>query len=547
MRWITNCSIATKLQLAPAVVVMLLMLCAATAYNGIAQQRTLLQDIHGLRLVQYQEAFTGIAFAQLLIRDAYANVQRLIDLGASADSELADLRDEMIGQSDDLLSHIRKSGSAARLSVEEKQIYEELDTEALALKVSVEELFANASADPHTLVTGVNNTRAQFNYVDTLYTKLVDKQRELTQEAFVSAEHQAQWTLQALLGLTVIAVILAVFVSVFVGRQIRGSIERIRIGATMLRDGNLTQRVIVVGNDEIAQTAMAFNALIDNFQDAIRHVIEGSDRLACSALGLNESTQSIVDSTHQQANSAVSVSSIVESMDLNIQSLVKSSRFVRESAARSLTDTQAGADALDLLRNALLRLEGAFSSITVAVNEFVRRTSSITEMTSQVKTIAAQTNLLALNAAIEAARAGEHGRGFAVVAGEVRQLAEMSSDAANRIDEATLALGSQSTDVERSLAAGDSALSSSTEQLNLLEQLFSNVRQLVNEVSQGIESISGSVDEQSVGSRDIASRIEHIASSAQASKNICHTTFSASEELRVLANSLQASAARFSV
>ena len=38
-----------------------------------------------------------------------------------------------------------------------------------------------------------------------------------------------------------------------------------------------------------------------------------------------------------------------------------------------------------------------------------------------------------MNAAIEAARAGEHGRGFAVVAEEVKNLAEDSREAAERI------------------------------------------------------------------------------------------------------------------
>ncbi|MCM1261329.1 MAG: methyl-accepting chemotaxis protein [Butyrivibrio sp.] len=66
-----------------------------------------------------------------------------------------------------------------------------------------------------------------------------------------------------------------------------------------------------------------------------------------------------------------------------------------------------------------------------------QRVNEIDTLTEEILAISSQTNLLALNASIEAARAGEAGRGFSVVADEIRQLADNSKQAVDKIRQVT--------------------------------------------------------------------------------------------------------------
>src|SRR3954470_8385600 len=67
------------------------------------------------------------------------------------------------------------------------------------------------------------------------------------------------------------------------------------------------------------------------------------------------------------------------------------------------------------------------------IGSLTRSSAEIKEIIALIDSVAAQTRLLALNATIEAARADDTGKGFAVVASEVKDLADQTRQATERV------------------------------------------------------------------------------------------------------------------
>ncbi|WP_241037338.1 methyl-accepting chemotaxis protein [Blastococcus litoris] len=101
-----------------------------------------------------------------------------------------------------------------------------------------------------------------------------------------------------------------------------------------------------------------------------------------------------------------------------------------EQVATASTEMSASASGLTAAAAAASN-EVATAQTTIA--SLTRSSEEIKEIIAMIDAVAAQTRLLALNATIEAARAGEAGKGFAVVASEVKDLADQTGRATERV------------------------------------------------------------------------------------------------------------------
>ncbi len=275
-------------------------------------------------------------------------------------------------------------------------------------------------------------------------------------------------------------------------------------------DGDLTQRLVSKGNDEIGELVDGFNKFVGRLDEIMGQAMMSIESLQGSSIEISDGNNNLSHQTEEQAANLEETAASMEEMT----SIVKQNSENSQVANKVATDAskQAG-DGGKIVKQAVSAMEAIQGSST-KVYEIVR----------VIDEIAFQTNLLALNAAVEAARAGEQGRGFAVVAAEVRTLAQRSADSAKEIK--TLIEDS----VEK-VDNGSKLVNNSGDTLTALVEEITKVTDLVSD-------IDAASQEQASGIDQVNSAIAHIEEMTQKNSAQVEETAAASRSMEEQTSSL---------
>jgi hemerythrin-like metal-binding protein len=132
----------------------------------------------------------------------------------------------------------------------------------------------------------------------------------------------------------------------------------------------------------------------------------------------------------------------------------------RGKAREGMLQLRETVDNIDQVKSTAFSLRDAMESM----NEKILNIHTVLGIIGEV---AGQTNMLALNAAIEAARAGEAGRGFTVVAGEVRRLAEKTTQTTGEVHKALSDIQEAASSNNQAVSAAAAAIARSAEQASV--------------------------------------------------------------------------------
>ncbi len=312
-------------------------------------------------------------------------------------------------------------------------------------------------------------------------------------------------------------------------------------------EGDLTQRIEVNGNNEIDEVGNWFNVFIERVEGIVRQVAEHAQTLGAAATELAATASETASQAAQQQEQAERISATMSEISTSVHEISETTQSAAVDARKAEESAHTGGQTVQSTVNTIQQLLESNQETSSKIEDLGRSSDAIGRIINVINEIAGQTNLLALNASIEAARAGEHGRGFAVVAGEVRRLAERTSEATKEIDQTVRAiqLGTgEAVEAMRSsmshVQSGVTSARSAGEALTSIIHGSESMQKMVTQIAAAATEQSYSTQSVSTNVNEIASIIQRTAASSQESVNAC-------QQLSRLANELTGLVGAFKV
>jgi methyl-accepting chemotaxis protein len=247
-----------------------------------------------------------------------------------------------------------------------------------------------------------------------------------------------------MLGLVELALL---FLSRYVARRVTEPAAALAAAAERVTSGNLAVDVIQIEEDDemgrlsraTAQMIAELRRLVHILRDSARgtasmsaEITAGTEQLSGTASEMahtsSELSQRAAEMAHAIAGTAADAATLMlisERLSDGARKGVERNELLRELARSNRAR-------LDESSAALAALAAEASASAASAEMLAAASEEIRSFVTFVRKIARQSKLLALNAAMEAARAGDRGDGFTVVATEIRKLASVSTESAER-------------------------------------------------------------------------------------------------------------------
>ncbi|RFB71335.1 HAMP domain-containing protein [Herbaspirillum sp. 3R11] len=497
MAFIRNLKVGVRLGAAFGIVVLLLMVVAATAVIKITNINGAVDQMMNERYLKVRLAFE--------VRDGLDEQIRYLR-GIVIDTtrpEFNKVRYERLDEASRKTQEaINKIDANQVTEVGRKRVKALADAarnfDAAKLEVITQARAGNADAAADAVLRKLLPSQNAFLESANSFVEVQDKQLRM---AGASAFAEGTTAINVILACSALAVLASLCLGFVLTRSIvRPLGEAVRM-AQRVAAGDLGSIIEVKSRDETGQLMDALKHMNHNLHRIVSEVRTGTDTITTASGEIASGNLDLSARTEQQAGSIEETASAIEQMTSTVKQNADNAHQANQLAVSASGIAVQGGEVM--------------AQVVSTMNDIDTSSRKIVDIIGVIDGIAFQTNILALNAAVEAARAGEQGRGFAVVASEVRSLAQRSAAAAKEIKSL----------IDDSVAKVDDGSKLVGKAGATMEQVVASVRRVTNIVAEisaasreqrtGIEEINRAITQMDGVTQQNAALVEQAAAAAQ--------------------------------
>jgi len=343
------------------------------------------------------------------------------------------------------------------------------------------------------------------------YSNLLLQLSDLNSKGAQAASHYGDViydeSIKIMVFILVILSLLVLAVSIYISKFIVTSIKTVQFFMSKLANGDLTDRIHDIGNNELGQLAKGCNDTADRITEMTEQLINVANNTATSAEVLASTMNQVENNSKQMLVQVEQIATALNEMSSTALEVSKNATEAENSAREAMDNVTVGNKSLGESDVISEKIGAAIRDSGAIVNQLKDYSIEIGSVIDVITSISEQTNLLALNAAIEAARAGEAGRGFAVVADEVRSLAAKTQQSTIDIQGIISKLQSQAEKADHYMKANTSLLDESQMVSEKVRNAFHGISTSVNTISNVNTVVATASSEQSSVTEDISQNI----------------------------------------
>ncbi|CAG9170898.1 methyl-accepting chemotaxis protein [Cupriavidus pampae] len=494
-----NTGIGTRLSLAFLLVVVLLAAVAAVGVSSLHGMNDAMHTAVEQRLLRVLDLNRVKGDAQqigMLVRDATLSQDPAL-VTRNAERIVA-VREEVARTLNEFGKLLEQSGHPDRKAMldsltEARQAYnKQLDAVVQQLRAGD---FDGARAG---LASGL--AQAQAPYFDKL-DELSASGRKMAISAVGSASERYELTRNVLIGLAVLAAVVAVILGMAITRSIIRPARHALDAAEALSAGRLGHSIDVRSQDEMGRMLGALERAFGQLRSLVHGIQQAAGSIDTAAREISTGNTDLSQRTEEQA----------ASLEQTAASMEQLTSTVRQNAENARQANQLAVNASDVASEGGRAVRG----VVETMDGISKSSKRVSEIIGTIESIAFQTNILALNAAVEAARAGEQGRGFSVVAAEVRTLAQRSSAAAKEIGDLINGSVRQVQDGAKQVEAAGRTMDDIVGAVRRVTDIMGEITAASQEQSAGIEQVSLAITQMEGVTQQNAALVEEAAAAAE--------------------------------